>query len=158
MKRKRPHIEPEQMGLFRTWGGARKGAGRPTKRDAGASHKKRAHLAPRHPVHVTLRAKRGVCLLRAELPLRALRGAFRAARAPLGLRLVHYSVQDTHLHMIVEAESTRALSRGMQGLTIRMAKALNRVLSRRGSVFAERFHAHPLRTPREVFHALRYVL
>ena len=39
-----------------------------------------------------------------------------------------------------------------------MARALNRVMSRRGAVFASRFHAHVLRTPREVRHALAYVL
>jgi len=76
----------------------------------------------------------------------------------LGLRLCHFSVQGNHLHFLVEADDTRALSRGMQGLTIRMAKALNRVMQRRGVVFADRFHAHLLRTPSEVRNALSYVL
>jgi len=67
-------------------------------------------------------------------------------------------VQGNHLHFLVEAEDARALSRGMQGLTVRMAKALNRVMQRRGAVFADRFHAHLLRTPTEVKHALSYVL
>jgi hypothetical protein len=67
-------------------------------------------------------------------------------------------VQGNHLHFVIEADDTRAMSRGMQGLAIRMAKALNRVMNRRGSVFADRFHAHVLRTPREVRHALAYVL
>ncbi len=66
-------------------------------------------------------------------------------------------MQGNHLHFLVEAENTRALSRGMQGLTIRMAKALNRVMQRRGKVFADRFHAHVLRTPTEVRNALAYV-
>jgi hypothetical protein len=46
----------------------------------------------------------------------------------------------------------------MKGLEVRMARALNRMMKRRGSVFADRYHAHVLRTPREVAHAIRYVL
>ena len=41
-----------------------------------------------------------------------------------GLRIVQFSVQGNHLHLIVEADSSTALSRGMQGLCIRLAKAL----------------------------------
>jgi hypothetical protein len=66
-------------------------------------------------------------------------------------------VQGNHLHFIVESEGKQALSRGMQALTIRMARALNRMMQRRGTVFADRFHAHVLRSRREVAHALRYV-
>jgi hypothetical protein len=71
--------------------------------------------------------------------------------------IIHYSVQGNHLHLIVEAAGRQALSRGMQALTIRMARALNRMMCRRGTVFADRFHAHVLRSRREVAHALRYV-
>jgi hypothetical protein len=61
------------------------------------------------------------------------------------------------VHLIVEASDKHSLSRGMRALTIRMARALNRMMHRRGSVFADRFHAHVLRSRREVAHALRYV-
>lgn len=63
-----------------------------------------------------------------------------------------------HLHFIVEADGNRALSEGMQGLTVRLAKGLNRIMSRHGKVFADRFHAHVLETPAEVRNALAYVL
>jgi len=46
----------------------------------------------------------------------------------------------------------------MQGLGIRMAKALNRVAERRGSVFADRYHARILRSPTQVKHPVLYVL
>ena len=82
---------------------------------------------------------------------------FEAGRDRFGFRLVHYSVQGNHLHFIVEANDRRALSQGMQALTVRMARALNRMMRRRGKVFADRFHAHVLRSRREAAHALRYV-
>jgi hypothetical protein len=75
-----------------------------------------------------------------------------------GWRLVHYSIQTTHLHFIAEARDRRALSRGMQGLSVRLARALNTLWHRIGAVFADRYHARALRTPREVRCALLYVL
>jgi REP element-mobilizing transposase RayT len=73
-------------------------------------------------------------------------------------RVVHFSAQGNHLHFLVEADDNRALSEGMQGLSIRLAKGLNRLMGRRGKVFADRFHARVLRTPAEVRNALAYVL
>jgi hypothetical protein len=58
----------------------------------------------------------------------------------------------------VEADAPTRLARGVQGLAIRVARAINRVLQRRGRVWDGRYHAHPLRTPREVRNALVYVL
>ena len=62
------------------------------------------------------------------------------------------------MHVIVEADDAAALTRGIQGLGIRVAKAINRMLHRRGRVWADRFHARLLCTPREVRNALVYVL
>jgi REP element-mobilizing transposase RayT len=75
-----------------------------------------------------------------------------------GFRLVHYSVQSNHLHLIAEAADRRSLTRGVQGLNIRVARAINGRLQRRGRVFADRYHARALQTPRAVRFALRYVL
>src|SRR4051794_5855562 len=80
------------------------------------------------------------------------------AGARFGVHLVHFSVQGNHLHMIVEAPDAESLARAMKGLEVRMARALNRVMRRRGPVFADRYHAHLLRSPREAANAIRYVL
>jgi hypothetical protein len=71
---------------------------------------------------------------------------------------VHYSWQDNHAHLIVEAHDKIALGRGMMAITARLARAVNRVAGRRGPVFAERHHLELLPTPRQVRNALRYVL
>src|SRR5690606_25673201 len=73
-------------------------------------------------------------------------------------RIVHYAVLRNHLHLLVEAKDREALSRGLQGLGIRLARAVNRFAGRAGAVFGDRYHAHILRTPREVRNALAYVL
>lgn len=143
---------------FRTWGGARAGAGRPKKSAESVAHVARPSHSKRYPVHVTLRLRDGLPSLRGSKLFRRLRAAFGKARARFGFSLSHYSVQGNHLHLIVEANDRRALTRGVQGLSIRLARAVNRVHSRKGRVFAERYHARALRTPLEVRRALVYVL
>ncbi len=72
--------------------------------------------------------------------------------------MVHFSVQGDHVHLIVEAHDKVALSSGLRGLSIRAARALNRAAGRSGRIWADRYHARDLATPREVRHALCYVL
>ena len=155
---KRKHISQSLL-PFRSWGGRRAGAGRkPEGERAGVSHRTRDPLASRYPVHVTVRLRRGLPTLRKRSTYTALRAAFAAGCERFGFRMVHYSVQSNHLHLLAEARDRASLSRGMQGLLVRVAKALNKLWQRRGSVFADRYHDHVLRTPREVRNALAYVL
>jgi REP element-mobilizing transposase RayT len=143
---------------FRTWGGRRAGAGRkPAGSRAGVPHCPRPVHSSREPVHVTLRAVRGLPSLRSEQIFPTIRRGLSAAAAA-AFRVVHFSVQENHVHLLVEADGTHALGRGMQGLAIRLAKAINRRLGRTGRVWSDRYHARALRTPREVRHGLVYVL
>jgi len=140
------------------WGGSRNGAGRkPSAKRAGLRHVARPEHARRHPVHVTLRAARRGPTLRRQSVFFEIRRAF-ARTTRSWFRLVHFSVQSDHIHLIVEAQDKAALSRGVAGLSIRVARAVNRVLGCRGKVWADRYHARALRTPREVRHGLVYVI
>jgi hypothetical protein len=73
-------------------------------------------------------------------------------------RVVHFSVQSDHLHLLVESQDKETLARGVLGLAIRLARRINRALARTGAVWGDRYHARALATPREVRHALVYVL
>ena len=151
---------PRQLAFeFRTWGGVRARAGRPPNgQRAGVSHLRRPAHSPHHPLHVTLRVRRGLSSLREHSVFVAVRRALAEAKQRFGFSLVHFSVQRDHLHLIAEAKDRTALSRGVQGLSIRVARAVNRQLQRKGRLFADRYHARALKTPREVRFALRYVL
>ena len=107
---------------------------------------------------MTLRLLGKLPNLRGKRSYRAVQDALEAARERFGMRLVHWSVQGNHLHLIVEAKDKLALSKGLQGLKIRVAKGLNRLWRRKGTVFSDRYHAVALRTPRQVRSALLYVL
>ena len=140
-------------------GGRRKGAG--PKRKAPrprVPHRKRAKLSKHHPVLVTQRIKNGLPSLRTRAVRRVLELAIGAAQERFGMRVVHYSLQHNHFHLIVEAESEESLSSGMGALKIRMARALNKLWGRSGSVFEDRYHAEIKRTPRENRNGIAYVL
>ena len=144
---------------LRTWGGKRPGAGRkPTRARPGVVHRRRPVLKKRFPVHVTWRMKAGVWNLRTRRCFTALARAFWGGANRFGFRLVHYSVQGNHVHLLVEAQDEKALSRGMNGLGVRVAKGLNRVMRRHGKVLDDRYHGRILRTPTHAKRARAYLL
>ncbi len=143
---------------YRGRGGYRPGAGRPKKPGAGVPHLRRPALAARHPVHVTARVRDEAARLRSRACFRVIASCIGKGCERDGFRLVHFSVQSNHLHLIVEARDAMALARGIQGLMIRIARAVNGVLERSGRVFADRYHAHQLRSPTETANAIAYVL
>jgi hypothetical protein len=151
--------QPTQLGLvFRTWGGRRAGAGRKSGAIRATPHARRPKLASRFPVHVTLRVEEALPSLRTPTLCRVMERCFAAGREVEGFRLVHYSMQRHHLHLIVEAANAARLTAGIRGLSIRVARHLNRMLGRRGRVFADRYFARILRSPRQVRACLAYVL
>jgi putative transposase len=140
------------------WGGRRKGAGRKAKGERpGVSHRGRPVLPSRFPVHVTLRVLAHVWNLRSRRGFRVVERALALGGDRLGFRVCEFSVQGNHFHLITEALDAPSLSRAMQGLSVRLARGLNRMMGRMGKVLADRFHARILRTPTEVRRAVTYV-
>ncbi len=141
-------------------GGKREGAGRPRFGTGGMPHVKRPLVDRRHPLHVTLRVMAAVSRLRTPRAYRAIRRALvTVANRHEDFRIIHFSIQNNHIHLLVEAETKIALAHGMQGFEISAAKHLNRELGRRrGRVFCDRYHAVAITSVRQTCHALRYVL
>jgi REP element-mobilizing transposase RayT len=160
-KKKAPSARPgEQLELrFRNgWGGRRDGAGRKRlARRKSVPHRTRAEQKKRHPVHVTLRARRQLPSLREQVLFLAVRRAIAKASREW-FRVLHFSVQRDHVHLMVEARDKVSLGRGTAGLAIRAARELNRILNKRGAIWGDRYHARALNTPREVRRGLVYVL
>ncbi len=157
-----------QLGLFpptrvrKPRGGARAGAGRKPGTVRRVPHRARPVHRTYHPVHVTLRARDGLPSFREQVLARAFTEAVAAVKKSpatgASFRVVHFSIQKNHVHFMVEAHDTSFLSRGMLGLAVRLARALNRKLKVTGSVWRERYHARDLKSPREVRNAIVYVL
>jgi REP element-mobilizing transposase RayT len=110
------------------------------------------------PLHVTVRMAPHVYNLRSRRSFRVIEASLRIAGDRFDVRVIQFSVQGNHIHLIIEAPHRRALARAIQGLSIRVAKGLNRMMGRTGRVFDDRYHARVLRTPTEVRNAIHYVL
>jgi REP element-mobilizing transposase RayT len=121
-------------------------------------HAARPEVDARYPLHVVLKVADEVAELRTAKAYQAIRRALQRCAARADYRVVEISIQNTHVHLLAEAESKQALSRGMQGFQISAAKQLNRALGRkRGRVFASRYYAKVIRTPTQARNAYAYL-
>ncbi len=141
------------------WGGRRPGAGRKQEKARKSSpHRRRGFHRAHEPVHVVIRVASDIATMRDRDVFGVVRQAMLVTRKRMEqFRIVHVSLQGTHLHLIVEAIDGMALARGMQGFQVSCAKRLNRRLGRRGAVFIDRYHRAPIRTPRQCRNVLEYV-
>ncbi len=140
------------------WGGRRAGAGRKPGPRPRLQHVARERFPRTIPAHVTLRLRPDLLSLRTVRLVHEIERTFAVGCERPGFRLVHYSLQGNHAHLIVEAHDQVALARGMMAVGARLARAVNRIAKRAGKVLADRYHVRLLPTPREVRGALRYVL
>lgn len=137
-------------------GGARANAGR-SNRSGGVSHGKRPYIKGANPVHVTWRLNGHSVNLRCGQVSEIFKLSAVGAKK-FGLRILHYSIQGNHLHLIVEASGNSDLSRGLRSFVIRFVKGIKRLVRFHGPLFAGRYHLHILKTPKEVKRAMAYVL
>jgi REP element-mobilizing transposase RayT len=142
----------------------KRGAGRPKNGfRASERHEVRARVKPNEAVHVVCRVERDVRSLRTRHLYQAVRKAMLTVLARDTFRVVHVSIQNSHIHLLVEAQDRMALARGMQGFQIAAAKYINasiskRHVARKGRVFADRYHPEIIKSRRQARHALAYVL
>ncbi|MES2525523.1 MAG: transposase [Bdellovibrionota bacterium] len=132
-----------------THGGRRPNSGRKRIHSKGVSHAKREKVRTFTPLHVNFKYK---LMVKNKEGLKALHKAIKNARTH-ELKIIHFSLQHNHVHLIIEASSNKILTKGMRSLTITLAKLLNK-----GRIQLQRFHLHVLKTNREIRNAVRYVL
>ena len=130
-------------------GGRRPNSGRKRMHSKGVAHRIREIVNSRTPVHINFKYK---TVIRNKDSLKLLKRAILNARKH-GLRVLHFSLQSNHIHLIIEAASNEVLTKGMRSLTVTMAKGL-----RKGRIQKERYHLHVLKSLREAKNAIRYVL
>jgi hypothetical protein len=100
------------------------------------SHARRAKIRPGAPVRIRWQ-------LAAQIPVAEVRPALAAAVREggdaEGFRVARSSSRGRVVDLSVVARNAERLARGMQGLAIRFARALNRGSGRKGRVFADRY-------------------
>ena len=150
--------DQETFGFMR-WGGARKGAG--AKRKAARQqvpHLTRGRVTRHEPLHITVRLVDDAPSLRTAKAREVFRRSVDRANKRGVVRVVHYSVQSNHIHMIVESADRESLTSGLRGLLVSLARTLNTLWNRVGQLIADRYHDQVLKTPTQVRNALNYVL
>ena len=155
------HVQQElRFTKTKKGGKRRRKGGRPPKGPRSSErHEVRSPVRRTEPVHVVCRVVRDVGALRKRKAYAAVRRALVVTFAREGFRVVHLSIQGTHLHLLVEADDRMTLARGMQALQISAAKHLNAACGgRRGTVFSDRYHAESITSPKQTRNTLAYVL
>jgi len=132
-----------------SWGGRRPGSGRKRLHSKGVAHRAREKVNHRLPLHINFKYK--TCI-KNKFCLKLLKKAIMNARSH-GLKIIHFSLQSNHIHLLIESETNEILTKGMRSLTVTFAKGLGR-----GRVQLERYHLHVLKSVREARNAALYVL
>lgn len=155
----------QQSFEFRTWGGKRKGAGRPPKGQRSSEpHQARARFSGLTPAHVTLRVVAPIPTLRRPDAYHAIRRSMYAVVERSDFGIVHISIERDHLHLLVEANDHMALWGGVQAFESSAAQRLNRAVSRAtgarrlGKVFDDRYHSRLITSPTQARNAILYIL
>jgi REP element-mobilizing transposase RayT len=140
-----------------------KGAGRPsvlTKKELTTRvyHRSRPELPKAKPVHVTIKTNKNVIPnLRSKVLYKQIRQSMKRARI-LGIRIIHFSVQRDHVHLLIEADNKQQLGESMRVLSISLTKRLSHVLKRKVKALKSRYHLHVLKSLQEIKNAKNYIL
>lgn len=129
-------------------GGRRPGSGRKRIHSKGVAHRNREKVHRRTSLHISFKFK---AFIKNKYCLALLKRAILNGRKQ-GLRVLHFSLQHNHVHLIVEADSNDLLTKGMRSLTVTFAKGL-----KKGRVQVERYHLHVLKSVQETRNAIHYV-
>jgi len=150
--------KPKQLEFKKVkgWGGKRRNAGRPNKTGT-VHHMKREEVNFKRPLHITLKLKSGLKNLRVPPLLEQFKISAEKAKQQ-GLRLIHFSIQTNHLHLLVECRDNETLSRGMKSLGCKLGKAIRKYCGGSGPVFKGRFHLQVIKNPTQARNSLAYVL
>lgn len=155
MKRKRTAKQIEMKGLS-GWGGNRANAGRKNLSKT-VNHMKRERFELKTPLQITLKLKPGLPNLRTKKMLEAFQKALVLAKAR-ELRVIHYSLESNHAHLVVECMDNVSLGRAMKSFGSSFGKSVRRIAGGTGSVFVGRYHLRVLRDPTQTRNSLAYVL
>lgn len=134
-----------------------KGAGRPAIHDRGIRHIARDEIKRSTPLHLTIKINREKAGLKNKSVLKTLHDSIKKARL-IGLRIIHYTLEYDHVHLLVEADNNEILGRGMQSFGISFSKGINKIKKLKGQVFKTRYHFRKLKTPKEIKNAINYIL
>ena len=133
-----------------------KGAGRPAIHDAGIRHISRPLIKKASSLHLTVKIKKNKAEMKNKAVLAILKRAIRNARKQ-GLKVIHYSLEYDHAHLLVEVDNNQVLGKGMQAFGVTIAKAINKLKRDSGGVYKHRYHFRQISSSRELKNVMSYI-
>lgn len=133
-----------------------KGAGRKPIHDKGIRHVARPKLKKATSLHLTIKVRENKADIQSKKILKVLHHAIIRARLKK-LRVIHYTLEYNHVHLLVECNDNKILHHGMQALGISLSKAINRIKRLSGGVYKHRYHFRQISNPRQLKNVLHYI-
>lgn len=133
-----------------------KGAGRPAIHDKSIRHVERERIEKLTSLHLTIKVRENKAGIKNKSVLKILHQAIKRARLK-NLKVIHYTLEYNHIHLLVEAYGHKNLHQGMQSFGISLAKQINRLKSLKGAVYKHRYHLRKLSSARELKNVLHYI-
>jgi REP element-mobilizing transposase RayT len=125
---------------------------------ANVSHRSRERFRDGCP-HVSVRVKRGLPSLRNPRARALILKAMHEFKDRFEVRIVCFSILSNHVHLLLEAKDEQELARAMKGFLVRVARSLNRLWGRVGTVWADRYFARIVKkTTHQLRKVIRYVM
>jgi len=137
-----------------THGGRRPNCGRKRIHSNSCSHKTRETIKYNYPLHINFKYKTQI---RYQQFIEIFKKAISNSQKH-GMRLIHYSIQFNHIHLIVESKDYIELTKSMRSLTATIVKLIQLQKKIKGNLQIGRYHLHILKTCREAENAFRYVI
>ena len=151
MKKIRKNTPDTQLSLIN-----QKGAGRPALNDIGIRHVKRPKISKLTALHLTIKVRSNKADIKSKSILKALHHAIKRARLKK-LKIIHYTLEYNHLHVLVECHNNKILHQGMQAFGISLSKAINRIKRLKGAVYKHRYHFRKCTSRRDYKNVLHYI-
>ncbi|MEI8348179.1 MAG: transposase [Pseudomonadota bacterium] len=121
-------------------------------------HRLREEIPKKKPVHVVWHLNPHVPPCRRKNILLIFKKAVLKGRL-MGLKVIHFSLMNNHLHLLIETENKKALAKALQSFAISFTKRLKNFNGlKKTPIFKERYFCHILKSLREVKHAIHYIL
>ena len=134
-----------------------KRAGRPAIHDKGIRHTTRPLIKKPTPLHLTIKVRENKADIQNKIVLKSLHRAIMRGRLK-GLKIIHYTLEYNHVHILVEAKNNRVLHQGMQSFGITLSKAINRFKKAKGTVYKHRYHFRQISSLRDLRNVVKYIL
>ncbi|MBC7714103.1 MAG: transposase [Rhizobacter sp.] len=133
-----------------------KGAGRPAIHDAGIRHTSRPELHRPCSLHLTVKIKKIKADIKNKTILHFLKRAILNSRKQ-GLKVIHFSLEYDHVHLLIEADNNIVLGKGMKSFGVTLSKAINKVKNQKGGVYKHRYHFRQISSARQLKNVMKYI-